>query len=190
MAYVTSEQVKQYSDVDGVNDDALIKLFVNSVNTAIDTYAKRSIEATSDSTRYFTPFRDTDGPYLYFDDVIASITTVTNGDGVEVTSSQYVTLPANKTPYYGIKILGSAGKAWTYQTDIENAITIVGKWGWATAAPNDVKQAALRWAVTLYRQKDTSVDLDRPFVTDAGVTILPLQMPSDVRQLLKPYRKL
>lgn len=190
MTYTTKEAVKAYAGIGSGEDDTLIAQMVDAIDAAINAYCHRTLVATSDTTRYFTVGRDTEGFWLWFDDCIASITTVTNGDSVVVSSSEYVTSPANEAPYHGIKILSSAGKAWTYSTDPDNAISVAGKWGYFAAVPDDVEQAAKRWVTFLYRQKDTSVDIDRPLLTDSGVTIMPAQAPNDVKQLLAPYRRL
>lgn len=59
-----------------------------------------------------------------------------------------------------------------------------------TYAPQeDIVQAATRLAGWLYTQKDSNADLDRPIVTDAGVTIMPGALPKDVVHLAIGYRR-
>ena len=188
MAYIIAANVKAYAGISGAGDDALLASLITRAQAVIDRYCNRTFEAASASTRYFTVGRDTEGAWLWFDEDIASITTVTNGDSVAVSSSQYTTEPKNRTPYHGIKLLGSAGKVWTYSTDPEDAISVVGKWAYSTSAPEDIQHAAIRLVTFFYRQKDTSQDSDRPLLTESGVTLLPLQIPTDVRHMLNPYR--
>lgn len=190
MAYTTVASVKAYGGISGAGDDTLLDALVDRAQAIVDAYTKRTFEASADSTRYFTVGLDTEGPFLWLDEDLASITTVTNGDSNEVTSSQYTTKPKNRTPYYGIKILPSAGKVWTFTTDAEDAISVAGKWAYSATAPADIVQATVRLTTFLYRQKDTSQDLDRPLMTDAGVMIMPSQIPNDVKAMLNPYRRL
>ena len=190
MAYCTTEQVRTYLGVSGTADDGLLAELVTFSQAAIDSYCRRTFEAAADSDRYFTVGRDTEGRWLWFDQDLATITTVLNGDSsaTEVTSSQYITEPYS-APFFGIKILGSAAKVWEYNLDPEDAIKVTGKWAYSTSAPKDIVFAAIRLAAYMYRSKDTSMDSDRPILTDAGVTLLPMGLPNDVLKLLSPYRK-
>jgi len=79
--------------------------------------------------------------------------------------------------------------SWTYDEDHENAITIVGKWAYSATAPADITHACTRLAAYLYRQKDNAGDMDRAIVA-GNATILPAKLPSDVAEILKPYRRL
>jgi hypothetical protein len=191
MAYCTVAQVKQYAGIGESTDDALLDSLVVRAKGIIDAFTHTTFDASTTASHYFTLGVDTEGPYmLWLDDYCAGITQVLNGDAssTEITSSQYTTIPKNTTPYYGIKILRSASKVWEFTDDPEDAITVTGYWGYSTAAPSDIVHAAVRLTTFLYRQKDTSMDLDRPILTDAGVTLLPAGVPKDVVQLLISYR--
>lgn len=189
MAYCTAAEIKAYLSITGAGDDTLLGTIADRATALMDAYCRRTLIASADTTRYFTVGRDTEGRRLWFDDVCAAVTTVTNGDSVEVSSSEYVLLHRNNPPYIGIKILGSAGKAWTYTNDPEDAISVLGAWAWfdVGATPADIKHAAVRLSAWIYRQKASSADTDRPLLTDAGVTILPSQIPSDVKAALQQY---
>ena len=152
---------------------------------------KRTLVATTTSTRNFTIGRDTQGPHLFFDEVCAAVTQVLNGDAstTEVTSAEYVTKPSNAGPFYGIKILRSASKVWQYSTDAEDAIAVTGNWGWFSTLPDEVKHFCIRLSAFLYRQKDSSLDMDRPILTDAGVTLLPAGLNQDLTLLVKAYER-
>jgi hypothetical protein len=192
VAYTTTALVKAYVGASGTADDTLIDALVISAGSIIETYTGRVFDGTSTSTRNFDAISDVDGRTLYFDDDIASITTVTNiADGTSETigTSAYVTHPRNDTPYWGISLLASANKEWSYQDDPEGGITVLGSWRYSETAPGAVAHAAKRLTAFLYRQKDSNSDLDRPLLTNDGVTLLPSQLPNDVKQLLEPYRK-
>lgn len=196
MAYITLLDFKvQYLGIklDETDNDPLITDTITRAQKAVETYTNRVFEASADSTRTFTVGVDTDGRTLYFDKDICQFTTIkTNADngtgGTTVPSTAYVTLPRNETPYYGIKLLGSANYDWEYTDDPEAGITVLGRWAWSITAPDDIAQATLRWAGYLYKQKDAQV-FDTTAMPDAGVMIIPAGIPKDVKILLEPYVK-
>jgi hypothetical protein len=192
MAYTVLADVKEYLSIPTgtTSDDDLITDLIGRAQAYIDSYTGYTFEAAEDSDRTFDAVADVDGAMLHFDTMIAAITTVTNGDSVEVTSGQYTTEPRNVTPYYAIRLLSSSGVSWTYSTDPEDAITVTGKWAWSTTAPSDIVQACVRLVAFMYRQKDTSADVDRPLLTGDGNVIMPSALPTDVKALLSPYRRL
>lgn len=191
MTYTTLAQVKTYLDVSSSCDDALLGDLVARVDTVIDEYVGFALSTDTDSTRSFG-IADTRGAYLYFDQKIAAITTVVNNADASspdtVVSSNYITFPRNETPYEAIKLLQSAGVEWTYTNDPENAIQVTGKWAWSDTTPQDVEHAAARLVSWFYRQRESQGQLDRPLLTGDGVTILPSQIPDDVRSILDRYR--
>jgi hypothetical protein len=188
MAYLSASDLKTYIGTTEAGDDSLLTALIASAQAMIDAYCGRSFEAGSDTTRYFDALADVAGPYLYLDRDLCAITSVTNGDGVLVASNEYTTQPRNgATPYYALKLLGSSNKAWTYTTNPDNAITIVGKWAYSTTAPADIIQATRRLARWLYKQRDGTADADRPVTTPDGVTLQPSQIPADIKALLSPH---
>ena len=77
----------------------------------------------------------------------------------------------------------------TVAGDSENAITVTGKWAYSTSAPSDIAHVCKRLAAYIYRQKDNAGDLDRAVIA-GNSTILPAQIPSDIRLMLTPYKRL
>lgn len=187
MAYTTAANVKTYLAIDGSGDDALIGTLIAAAQAAIDSYCRRTFEASTDTTRTFDALRDVERYVLFLDEDLAAITTVTNGDGVEVASDEYTTQPRNRTPYYALKILSSSAKTWDFDDDHEDAISIEGRWAYSTTAPDDIAQAATELAAFLYRRKDAAItDIT---AIEAGVVIQPQSIPGTVRALLNPYRR-
>jgi hypothetical protein len=189
MAYTTVSDVKLYLGITEDGDDALIKLLIDAAQKAIDGYCHRTFEATADSTRYFDYSSEfVDGAWLILNDEICSITTVTNGDNVEVTSAQYTTWPRNTTPYTRLRILSNSGKYWTYTDEWMDAISIAGRWAYSTAADDNIKQACTRLASFYYRQKDSP--LTDVTAIEAGTVIRTPGIPSDVKMILdNGYKK-
>ena len=190
MAYTDKATVKTYCDISSTDDDDLIDDLIDYAQKAIETYCSRVFEASSDTTRKFDAVRDVDGVTLWLDEDLAAITTVTNGDSVVVSSSEYTTEPRNTTPYYALRLLASSNKYWTYDDDPENAISILGKWAYSTSAPNDIVHATIRFTAWLYNQKDTGGDsTDQPLISPDGTLVMPAAFPRDVLRLITPYKK-
>ena len=187
--YTTNTAVKTLLGITAATDDALITTLIARAQAWIESLCDQIFEAAADSTRKFDAIRDVDGAVLYLDYPLAAITSITNGDGVVVASTEYVTEPRNRTPYHRIRLLSSKNKYWTYTTDPEDAIVIVGKWAFATAAPYDIVQATERLAAYMYRQKDSQV-FDVTADAETGAVTIPKGMPPDVKQILMPYRRL
>jgi hypothetical protein len=191
MTYCTVADVKEYLDVQATDDDALLGDLIDRAQKAIDSHTRRTFEDPgADDTREYTVGIDTDGLNLYFDEDIYSITTVVsdadNASPTTIASSDYVTIPRNTTPYYGIKILSSSNETWDYTDDPENGIEITGRWAYSSEAPDDIVQACARWAAYMYRQRDSQV-FDVTAIPDAGVIQIPKGIPADVKMLLEPY---
>ena len=190
MAYCTVPEVKLYLGTTTSNDDELIKSLIPRAQAAIDSHCARTFEALADTTRYFDAITDVDGITLCLDDDLAAITTITNGDGVAVSSGNYVTEPRNSTPYYAIRLKSSANIAWESDSngDPENAVSIVGRWAYSTEAPDDIVHACIRLSAFYYRQKDAQV-FDTTATPELGVITVPKGIPSDVKRILEPYRR-
>ncbi len=194
MTYTKQALVKAYVGATGTSEDALIDDLIVAAKGYIDDYTGRTFDGTSTSARAFTVGEDTDGRTLFFDEDVAFISAIVNkadsDAGTEaITSAHYVTIPRNKTPWYAIKLKASANKEWDFEDDPEGGITVTASWRYGTSAPAAIQDKARRLVVFLYRQKDTSADLDRPLLTGDGVTILPSMVPNDVHKVLEFYRK-
>lgn len=187
MAYTTAAAVKTYLGETGTDDDDLLGTLIGAAQGWVDLYTGRTFEASADSTRYLDCVAGVvDGRRLWLDGDLCAITSITNGDGATIAATDYVTAPRNETPYYALDLLASKGITWTYTDDPENAITIVGRWAYATSAPNTVVQATKRLAAYMYRQKDANV-FDTTAMPESGVITVPQGMPKDVRLMLAPY---
>lgn len=185
MSYASLVQLKDYLGITSGVDDFLLQELVDRAAGIIDAYTGRRFEAETD-TRYFQE-SDTDGNDLplYGNDLL-TITKLTNGNGVEIAAADYRLFPRNRNPKWLIKL--DEGKSWNFSTG-DSEISIEGTWGWSATAPADIQHACVRLSAFLYRQKDTSADIDRPMVTGDGVTIMPSGLPSDVQKLLDRYKR-
>jgi hypothetical protein len=187
MAYATLVDVKEYLGIAAMSDDALLESFITRATGVINSYTGRIFEAET-ATKYFGADA-VDGKYLYlFGYDLLAVTTLTNGDEdtTEIASANYKLMPRNETPKWAIKLDDDTD--WELY-DADSEIIVAGTWGYSTIAPADIAHACVRLTAFLYRQKDTSADIDRPFVTGDGVTIMPASIPQDVKSILDNYRR-
>lgn len=187
MAYASAAECKQYLGISVSTDDTLIDSLIERAQGIIDSYTSRTFEAAT-ATKYFD-VDHVDGKYLYlYGYDLLGVTTLTNGDEdtTVITSAHYKLMPRNETPKWAIKLDDDTD--WELY-DADSEIVVTGTWGYATTAPYDIAHACVRLTAFLYRQKDTSADIDRPFVTGDGVTIMPSALPQDVKSILDTYRR-
>lgn len=191
MAYATLAQVKEYLGLTTTGDDDLLTRLLSAAQKAIETNrGSRRFEAAADTVRYvdYDDFH-VRGRTLYLDDDLCQITQIVNGDGVVVSSDDYVTVP-RETPYYAIALKQGRSVAWTWIDTPEDAIAITGRWAYSVTPDEGVVQATIRLAAWMYRQKDTSKDSgDKVVVGAFGPIALPSKLPSDVLELLPPTRE-
>lgn len=188
MAYALATEVKNYLGIDTIDtDDYLIDSLIDSAEAIIDAYTGRHFDAET-ATKYFST-NSVDGKFLYlYGYDLLTITTLTNGDedSTEITSAHYRLWPRNDNPKWAIRL--DEDTDWELHDD-DSEISVAGTWGYATTAPYDINHACVRLAAFLYRQKDTSADIDRPLVTGDGVTIMPSSLPADVKSILDHYKR-
>jgi hypothetical protein len=191
MAYTTVSALKTYLGVVGNTDDALLTALIARAQAIVDAYCGRTFEAAQDSTRKLDAKLSVspDKRTLYVERDLCAITSITNGDGVSVAASEYVTEPRWETPFYGVTLKRESDIRWTWDDTPEDAITVVGRWAYSATAPADIVQATERLAAYLYRQKDNMSDLDRAVAVSGNMTVLPQSLPRDVQLILAPYRR-
>lgn len=188
MSYTTAAQVRQYQGIGKDDDDSLINALILRAQKAIENRTSRVFEGSA-ADRTFDAIRDVDGRMLWFDEDLASIVSVTNGDSTSVSASDYVTEPRNHAPYYALKLKDNATVEWTYTDTPEGAITVNGVWAFSATAPADIVHATVRLAAYYYRQKDSGT-FDVTAIPGAGVIEMPIGIPKDVDLILGPYKKL
>ena len=193
MTYMTVTQAKAYiGGTSGDNDDALLALLITNAETFIEGYTNRNFEATIGtalvaSNRTFG-MQDVVDDMLILDRDLCAIVSVTNGDSDVLTTSEYVTVPANDTPYYAIKLRKFSNLYWTYTDDPEDEIIINGSWGYSETPPADILQATYDIVKTVYRSRDSNTDAGRTFIS-GGVIITPAEVPKMTLLTLNRYRR-
>lgn len=191
MSYCTVVDVTQHLGIESAEDDALIQSYIEAAQSAIDAKCHRKFEATADSVRYIDAAGDhIRGLTLYLDQAgseLCQITSVVNGDGVTVASTDYVTTPRYDTPYTALRLKTLSGLYWRWDEDWEAAIAITGRWAYSVTAPAAIKQACIMLAAFYYRQKD--VPFQDVTAVEQGVVIRPIGIPAAVMPLLIGFIK-
>jgi hypothetical protein len=178
MGYTTLAAFKSFGGFEGDEEDALLHALIGSATSVIENYTQRKFDADEESTQDFSTVNGVkcrfSGSKLFFYTELAD-------EASAITDTPTVSyLPEDGPPYYGI-----------YNTDgvwASPTVTVTGYWGYSKTPPPDVEMACLRLSKWLYDLKDTSTG-SAAIITPEGKVLLPQGLPTDVRQLLKPYKK-
>jgi len=192
-SYATLAEFKAYLKIPTatVSEDTLLQLFLNEATALVDEIVGMPCAAAADSTRRYTDPTLVDGRTLVFGrgDVVANVTTITNGDGTALAATNYTLVPQGQPPYHGAELV--EGATWV---TTGAGVVIVGKWANTTntngTADPLIVGATLQLATWLYRSKDNVAELSRPVQTADGTTILPMALPRAVVDRLTMRRAL
>lgn len=190
MPYPTLSEFKAWAGVTETDDDTTLTRLIAAATAMIEgpqpLGTGRTFYAASDTTRRVDCPTDTSRVLPLWDvGELASITSVTNGDGESVASTEYVTRPRRGGPFYALELKTGSDVAWTYDDSPEGAISITGRWAYSADVPADIYQAHLRLVDFMYRSKGGSGD--QAVRTEAGI-ILPARLPKDIDDILSGYR--
>jgi hypothetical protein len=184
VSYASLAEVKLDLGITVATDDTLLTAMLDGVIAAVNQRFPSKFEAET-LTRYYDPTneRHVRGRELLLGKPLLTVTTLTNGDSAVITSSYYTLWPVNGPTYYRIILKASSAYSWTYTTDPEAAIIVVGTWGYATTCPAYINLAVREWTSYLYRQKDSQV-FDVTSDPNTGQLIIPKGIPATVEKFL------
>lgn len=194
MAYLTSDEFRAERNIVSETSDAIAVIddCIADAQKFIDTYCHRTFEGTA-ANRSFDAVADVEGSVLWVYEAgdLASIVTVTNGNGDTVSSTAYVTQPRNAAamgkPIIGLRLKTNSSVYWRTASNgvAENAITINGIWAYSATPPADIVRAAKMLAGYYYDQR-MSINAEIAVIPGVSVSI-PAGMPPAVRQILNHY---
>lgn len=194
--YASVTEFKAYQRITSTDttDDGVITDIIEGASRLIDTTTRRTFYARTATNLYDVPDGEFgDGDILYIeDDDLLTVTTLTNGDATVLTTSDYILLPNNSSPKWGIKLKDSSTKSWESDTDgnDEQAISIAGTWGWSATAPDDVKEACLQIASAYYHRRFGENMTADTTISSGGVVITPQDIPASAKSILMKYERL
>lgn len=186
--YATLQEYKDYADITSTNstDDGALEDLIENASRTIDTETGRTFYARTETRSFDVPR----GRTLRMDDDLISITTLTNGEGTVLTTSDYILKPANETPKYAIVLKQSSTNIWEGGStgNTEQVITVLGSWGWASSVPDNIKTATLELTkVADGRRLGKNVG-GITQVTASGIVITPQGIPSSVRGVINTWK--
>jgi hypothetical protein len=133
MSYCALTDLKTYLNITAATDDSLLQKMLDAATSRINSRCGRVFYSSANRQRHFDIGEDFLRSELWFDTDISYIASVINGDGVDVTADIYST-PRNSTPYYKIGLKTSSNYSWTYETNMQNAISVSGIWAYMVRA--------------------------------------------------------
>ena len=199
MSYATLAEFKSYiSEMTGGiqtafsgAEDTLLQKFLNQAKAEIDAQTGRNFgQGANNHTHYYTE-DDIDGDTLYLDSDLVSVTTITNGDGTTIASSDYFLLPMNASvtgqngydgSFWGIKLKSTID----WQTPTDGRISVNGRWGFMQDAPVDVVRAAMRIAYWYWTKRNQTGATE---IAGAELTQQSDSYPTDVRIVFARYKR-
>lgn len=132
-AYATLVDYKGIQDINSVDasDDTVIEQLLESASRIIDEETIRTFYPRVETRYVSVPPGGAFADELWLDDDLLEVISVTNGDGVAVTSTDYNLKPRNSYPKYCIDLKDSASVYWTVDSDgnSEDVIAVNAFWG-------------------------------------------------------------
>jgi hypothetical protein len=187
--YATLQEYKDYSDITSSDstDDAVVEDVITSASRFLDSMTNRTFYARTETRLFDVP----GSRKLRLDDDLLTISTLTNGDGTVLTTSDYRLLPANVSPKYAIKLLDTSAVFWEADSSggYEVAISVLGTWGYVATTPFDVHQACLEIAKSANGRRFGSNDDNAVKVTPAGVVISPRDIGVFASRVIAKYQE-
>lgn len=198
--YATAAEIKAViSDASlGSGYDALLALLATRASRLIDRLTGRkpgAYEVDADVTLYFD---GSGGREQWIEELAAAPTTVSVAEGGNLSaytawaSTDYLLWPYNALdrgePYLRLDVDGLNGtKAAWYR--FPKAVKIVGKFGYSTSAPDDVKQAVIVQCVRWWKRGQQAFQ-DVGAIVDLGQLSFVKKLDPDVELLVEHLRRL
>lgn len=188
--YTTLAKVKAITGIISTDaaDDAVIEDMITQASRLIDDITRRTFYARTETHLYDCP-RDR---WLWIDDDdLLTVTKLTNGDTVEITTANYLLFPSNTTPKYGIALKLTSSISW--QTDssgnTEQVISVAGTWGAASTTPADIEAACNDIVISAYHRRNGENVNGVATVTAGGVIITPQMIPASAMPTLQHWQR-
>ena len=167
-------------------DDTLIQTLIEDASDIFSRETKNNYYAALGTLTLDVTSEYVHGRKLFFkDDVALTLTRIENDGNGTLTAADWVTMPRNTTPIYGVQL---KTKAWTWTDSNLGAIKVIGTIGTALDGqpPSRVHLAVTRLASWLYQTRDT-----RGSVRHADRTVsFSQEAPSLVQTIIEQEQRL
>jgi hypothetical protein len=183
--YANLNELQARLKIEDTKDDTSLEAIIMGVSREIDRWTGRVFYNRTE-TRYFDV---PEGRELRFYTDCASVTTVKNGDGTTIPSTEYTLLPLNSSPKYAIRLKSSSVYQWldNGQGDPEGVIEIVGSFCWSTTTPADVHEACLLQSERIFKRREAPFGVAGS--PEMGMLRIQDGLDPDVRDLIGSYRQ-
>ena len=188
-SYASLQDYKDYQRITtaDVVDDAYIETALEAASRWIDRESGTRFYLATETRHYDTPKNN----LIMLDAHFTAITSVTNGDGTSIAASNYVTLPANSLPLWGVELKSASGIQWLESSGSpQQAISITGSVGYSALPPKDIVIACLEIAKALYSRRFGENMSVKTIITPAGVVQVPEGVPDMAGMTIMNYRRL
>lgn len=179
--YAILEEVRAYAKIqedDSAGLDVLQDL-LGQVSRLIDTLTGRILVPAED-TEVFVDFCNIEGRDLWIgerNNPLLSITSLLNGNGTSIASSEYLLLPRGASRSHTIRLKEMSNVDWEEDPNGDSFIKITGKWGWSLTVPDDLRLETIEAIVYIYKQRDVIENSERAQVSPDGFVVLPAMLP-------------
>lgn len=165
-SYGTLANLKLRLNITTSSDDSLLTDALASASRKVEDLAGRSWASGTVTQKYGVgdSLIDEDKRLLYLDGLLTSIATLTNGDGVVITGTNYVLLPRNEALKNAILLTKAGGYLWSFGSSDDGEIS-VNSTTWTV--PENVAEAAYVIAEALYRRGEKGAPTLQDSIEDA-----------------------
>jgi hypothetical protein len=194
--YTSLADIKTLLAIDSVDvpDDTVIERMVESASRFFDGATWRRFYTTAaDETRYFKALN---GERCYTDDIVSITSVAIDQDGdrtyeTTLATTDYDTKPDNTSltsePITWLEMSPNGNYSFTTQS---KGVKIVGKFGFAAAAPADVKMTIEEIVINTYKKRFGVNTTGAATITGAGVVITPKDIPDTAMRCIDKYKRL
>ena len=185
--YTTLTDFKNFARITSTDttDDAVLETLIESTSRLIDSQTGRQFYGTSTARSFDLPTSQE----LMFDIDCQTVTSITNGDGTVFAASDYVLLPSNNTPKFGVQL--KAPNIWLPDSNGNalQVISVAGTFGLATP-PADIVYACKVIAHAAYKRRFGENVSSISTITGAGVVVEPQDIPGGAFLILLNNRRI
>lgn len=190
--YITADELReeiQSGTVPSMNLQGLYDRAVKAASKAVDAYCYRTFEEASDTATTRTYWATRDGREVdelddiaSTDDLAVGVDTAAVGTFTALAEADYVAVVDNVSGM--VREIRSTSSSFPYSA-VRPTLQVTAKFGWPET-PEDVKRAAMLWAIRLVNRRSTPTGVVG-FGEFGGVRLSTID--PDVRALLAPYRR-
>lgn len=189
MAYPVLADFKTFMGISGATYDTNLTTALEAAVAEAEGYTGRVFVVASSAKEFPVewPYFDKARSRLNTMEEFTALTTLVNGDGVTITSADYVLYPVS-VPYYIVTLNRDSGYFFWDGGD-SSPVTVTADWGNSVDVPNDLKRAIMLLAQRLYYEPLQGAAGPVQSVGKSGLVTMPASMPRSVKIVLDRYRR-